>query len=257
MPEANAREAAVVEGIQVFAVKFLPQAADMINAPESFQPIAVDTSQMLAEASQYSVDLRDARGQMAAKRALEVACAGSHNILLIDPPGAGKAMLAKRIPTILPPISLEETIETTRIHSVAGFLDDSRGLVGTRPFRSPHRTISDAGLIGGGAVPRPSEVSVGHNGVLFLDELPEFQRNVLEVLRQPLGDGSETVARAALSVSFSSRFMPAAVMHPCPCGSFGDPTRDCHCTPPQTSGTSRKSRDRCWIESTSISKSPR
>jgi magnesium chelatase family protein len=233
VPEANAREAAVVEGIQVFAVKSLPQAADMINAPESFHPIAVDTSLMLAEASQYSVDLRDVRGQMAAKRALEVACAGSHNILFIGPPGAGKTMLAKRIPTILPPMSLEEAIETTRIHSVAGLLDDSRGLVGTRPFRSPHHTISDAGLIGGGAVPRPGEVSVGHNGVLFLDELPEFQRNVLEVLRQPLEEGSVTIARAALSVSFPSRFMLAAAMNPCPCGFFGDPTRDCHCTPPQ------------------------
>ena len=144
---------------------------------------------MLSEAAQYSVDLRDVHGQQAAKRALEVACAGGHNILFIGPPGAGKTMLAKRIPTILPPMSLEEAIETTRIHSVAGVLEDSRGLVGTRPFRSPHHTISDAGLIGGGAVPRPGEVSLGHNGVLFLDELPEFQRNVLEVMRQPLDFG--------------------------------------------------------------------
>ena len=188
VPEANAKEAAVVEGIEVFAVKSLPQATDLINSPESFRAVAVDAPKMLEEASQYAVDLRDVRGQMSAKRALEVACAGSHNILLIGPPGAGKTMIAKRIPTILPPMSLEEAIETTRIHSIAGLLDDSRGLVGTRPFRSPHHTISDAGLIGG-AVPRPGEVSLGHNGVLFRDELPECQRNVLEVMRQPLESG--------------------------------------------------------------------
>src|SRR6266852_3140182 len=233
VPEGNAREAAVVEGLEVYAVRSLPQAVDLINAPESFAPVRVDARTLLAEAGQYPVDLRDVRGQQAAKRALEVACAGSHNIIFIGPPGAGKTMLAKRIPTILPPMSLEEAIETTRIHSVAGLLEDSRGLVGTRPFRSPHHTISDAGLIGGGAVPRPGEVSLGHHGVLFLDELPEFERNVLEVMRQPLEEGWVTIARAAISVTFPARLMLAAAMNPCPCGFFGDPMRECHCSPPQ------------------------
>jgi magnesium chelatase family protein len=230
VPQENAREAAMAGTVPVFPVRSLKEAVHFLEDETAIKPHEIDISTVFEEARRYPIDFSDVKGQESAKRALEVAAAGGHNIIMIGPPGSGKTMLARRMPTILPDQTIEEALETTKIHSVAGRLPSNSALIATRPFRSPHHTISYAGLIGGGAVPKPGEVSLAHHGVLFLDELPEFKKDILEMLRQPMEDNQVTISRAATTLTYPAGFMLVSAMNPCPCGYHGDQQHECKCT---------------------------